>query len=181
MLRASRVYLIISRSLSTETDPVERLRKALGQKIVGIRKGMKPHTGWSEVVEIIEDARPLDSDSIITVGAGGLTDAAKVVGWALANDVRTKEDLTSLAASSQMKRVDLKQPNATVIGVPTTLSGGEYTTFAGATNDKTDVKEIFVPPGKNPVLGILNPRSGGSPDQTWSSTGVRSLDHCVDT
>lgn len=53
-----------------EIDPVERLRNALGQRLVGIWEGMKPHTYWSEVVEIIDDARPLDSDTIITVGAG---------------------------------------------------------------------------------------------------------------
>jgi alcohol dehydrogenase class IV len=78
-LKASRVYIIASKSLSTNTDALKRLEIALDGKIVGRRIGMKPHTLWSECLEVIEEARELDVDLIITLGAGSLTDAAKIV------------------------------------------------------------------------------------------------------
>ena len=40
---------------------------------------MKPHTLWSEVLEVTQDALEKDADLLITLGAGSLTDAAKIV------------------------------------------------------------------------------------------------------
>lgn len=77
---ASRVYIICSGSLARSTDALQKLKKALGEKLVaGVRVGMKSHTLWSEVVEIIKDARAVEADLILTLGAGSLTDGAKIV------------------------------------------------------------------------------------------------------
>jgi hypothetical protein len=40
---ASRVYVIVSNSIS-KTDNFTRLQDVLGDKIVGVRRGIKPHT-----------------------------------------------------------------------------------------------------------------------------------------
>lgn len=77
--KASRVYIIASGSLSRNTDHVKRLQQALGDKFIGIRYGMQPHTLWSEVVEITKDAEEKKADLLITLGAGSLTDAAKII------------------------------------------------------------------------------------------------------
>lgn len=77
---ASRVYIICSSSLARTTDALQELKTALGEKLVaGVRVGMKSHTLWSEVVEIARDARAVEADLILTLGAGSLTDGAKVV------------------------------------------------------------------------------------------------------
>lgn len=78
---ASKVYVICSGSLSRNTDALERLKTALGDKFAGVRIGMKPHTLWSEVVEIINDAKSVRADLLVTLGAGSLTDAAKIVSF----------------------------------------------------------------------------------------------------
>lgn len=77
--KASRVYVIASGSLSKNTDHVKQLQEALGGKIVGIREGMTPHTLWSEVLEIAEECRKTQADLIVTLGAGSLTDGAKII------------------------------------------------------------------------------------------------------
>lgn len=46
---------------------------------MGVRVGMKSHTQWSEVVEIVRDARQTEADILVTLGAGSLTDGAKIV------------------------------------------------------------------------------------------------------
>jgi alcohol dehydrogenase class IV len=40
---------------------------------------MKPHTLWSEILEIVAEARSSKADLLLTLGAGSLTDAAKIV------------------------------------------------------------------------------------------------------
>ena len=78
--QASRVYVICSGSLARNTDALEKLKTTLGEKtVVGVRVGMKSHTQWSEVVEIVRDARETEADLIMTLGAGSLTDGAKIV------------------------------------------------------------------------------------------------------
>lgn len=76
---ASRVYIIASKTLSTKTDALKRLETALDGKVVGRRIGMTPHTLWSECLEVTEETRKLDVDLLITLGAGSLTDAAKII------------------------------------------------------------------------------------------------------
>jgi alcohol dehydrogenase class IV len=77
--KASKVYIIASNSLSCNTDHVERLREALGDKVVGTRYGMKPHTLWSEILEVVQDASSVGADLLVTLGAGSLTDGAKII------------------------------------------------------------------------------------------------------
>ena len=75
---SSKVYIIVSNSIS-KTDNFTQLKKGLGDKIVGTRIGIKPHTPWDDLIEIINDIRQKGADAIITLGAGSLTDGAKVI------------------------------------------------------------------------------------------------------
>lgn len=86
---ASRVYVICSRSLARNTDALDRLTTALGpEKVVGRRIGMQSHTLWSEVLEIVEDARNVQADLLLTLGAGSLTDGAKIVALVCSTNTR---------------------------------------------------------------------------------------------
>jgi hypothetical protein len=75
---ASRVYVIVSSSIS-KTDNFARLHHGLGDKIVGVRRGIRPHTPWDDILEIVKDIKEKEADIIVTLGAGSLTDGAKVV------------------------------------------------------------------------------------------------------
>ncbi|KAI9048613.1 hypothetical protein LZ554_007445 [Drepanopeziza brunnea f. sp. 'monogermtubi'] len=176
---ASRVYIIVSKSIS-QTNAFTQLREALGEKVVGVRQGMKPHTSWDDILEIVLDVRGKDVDAIITLGAGSLTDGAKVVTFALANDVSTLGDLEKLTAEAvdPQKAVPCRVP---VINVPTSLSGGEYSSFAGATDMRNGHKTLFAHPSMGADLVILDPAlSISTPERIWLSTGVRAVDHCVE-
>ena len=76
----SKVYIICSGTLSRDTDALERLIAALGKEyVVGVKKGMVSHTMWSEIMEIMTEAREAKADCLVTLGAGSLTDGAKIV------------------------------------------------------------------------------------------------------
>ncbi|KAK7512258.1 putative Fe-containing alcohol dehydrogenase [Phyllosticta citriasiana] len=64
------------------------------------------------------------------------------------------------------------------------LSGGEYSDHAGGTNDETHHKYGFghagAPLGPRPA--ILDPKLVNTmPQRFWLSSGVRAIDHCVET
>lgn len=103
---------------------------------------------------------------------------------AVANFVSTLDELGSLTADNAPQRRDAIQPSAIpVICIPTTLSGGEYSSFAGATNDADGRKYSFSGPQMaGPALVILDPElATTTPAGVWLSSGVRALDHCVET
>ncbi|KAL2848173.1 alcohol dehydrogenase [Aspergillus pseudoustus] len=186
---AERVYVICSGSLARNTDSLDRLAQTLERvkvPIVGRRIGMKSHTLWSEVLEITADARACDADLILTLGGGSLTDGAKVIAFALANNAKTFDDLETLCMGPNQEppsAPDPKHPSVPIVSVPTTLSAGEYSNFAGATNDNTQRKHSFQAPVRGPQLIVLDPQlvASTTPESIWLSTGVRSVDHCVET
>ncbi|KAI1644790.1 putative Fe-containing alcohol dehydrogenase [Daldinia loculata] len=179
---ATKIYVICSRSLAGNTAYLDELKRRLGNKIAGVRIGMKPHSLWSEILEVVADTRKVDADLIVTLGAGSLTDAAKIVSFALANDVSTHAELDSLCPTSPKKRDDIKPSKVPVVCIPTSLSGGEYSSFAGATNDETGQKHSFSGALQGPALVILDPElSTTTPDKVWLSTGIKAVDHCVET
>ncbi|KAI1094392.1 putative Fe-containing alcohol dehydrogenase [Rostrohypoxylon terebratum] len=182
IFHASRIYIICSKSLARNTTYLDDLRKVLGGKVVGVRIGLKPHSLWSEILEIVADARKSNSDLIVTLGAGSLTDSAKIVSFALANDVSTHVELDTLIPTSPNKRDNIKPSEIPVVCIPTSLSGGEYSAFAGATNDETGQKHSFSGALKSPELVILDPElATTTPERVWLSTGIKAVDHCVET
>ena len=76
----------------------------------------------------------------------------------------------------------MKRPTVPVICIPTSLSGGEYFSLAGGTDDLvTHFKQGFLHDGMGVSLVILDAElSIGTPWFHWLSTGMRSIDHCVE-
>ncbi|OTB07947.1 hypothetical protein M426DRAFT_317449 [Hypoxylon sp. CI-4A] len=179
---ASSVYVICSKSLANNTSYLDDLIDALGDKLAGVRTGLQPHSLWSEVVQIVAAARETRADLIVTLGAGSLTDAAKVASFALANGVMLQEDLNGLTPTNTQNRDDIETSKVPVVCIPTSLSGGEYSAFAGATNDSTGQKVTFSKGLLSPALVILDPElATTTPEKIWLSTGVKAVDHCVET
>lgn len=79
---ASKVYIMASASLSKNTDRLEKLKSALqesGAEVVGIGTGIRPHSPWSQTLQMAAECRAGRADCVVTLGAGSTTDAAKVL------------------------------------------------------------------------------------------------------
>ena len=77
---ASGIYIVASKSLSTNTDRLDKLISAIGNdKVVGTRKGITPHTPWSEILQIAQECKEASVDCLVTLGAGSITDGCKLV------------------------------------------------------------------------------------------------------
>ncbi len=177
---AQRVFLMVSGTLNRQTDEVEKVRRALGNRCVGMFDRMPPHTPRSAVIAAAERARELGTDLIVTVGGGSITDGAKAVQLCLANDIRTPETLDSLRPVDG-KSPPCNAPTVRQITVPTTLSAGEFSAIAGVTDERRQVKELFRHPRIIPRAVILDPAvTGHTPEWLFLSTGIRAVDHCVE-
>lgn len=81
-----------------------------------------------------------------------------------------------------MTRLEVKTATLPIISIPTTLSGGEYQALAGGTDDETHAKHGFIHGTVGPRLVILDAElTTTTPDRFWLSTGIRAIDHCVET
>jgi maleylacetate reductase len=173
---AERVFLMVSGTLNRETDEIEKVRRALGNKCVGTFDRMPAHSPRAAVVAAANQAREARTDLIVTLGGGSITDGAKAVQLCLANDIRTVEGLDKVRATS-----DFKPPTVRQISIPTTLSAGEFSGIAGVTNEATKVKELFRHPLTIPAAVILDPEvTRHTPMWLFLSTGIRAVDHCVE-
>ncbi|KAL1887600.1 hypothetical protein Sste5346_010101 [Sporothrix stenoceras] len=185
--KASRVYVVVSKTLAATTDRLDRLVASLKKSdisVVGVRKGITPHTPWTEILSITEECRDANADCVVTLGAGSTTDGAKLVVLCLANDIRTPEQLSRYSVESTDIPTDVKPPVVPLITIPTSLSGGEYFSLAGGTDDTTEHKSHkygFLHSGMGSKLIILDAElTTLTPAYHWLSTGVRSIDHCVE-
>jgi alcohol dehydrogenase class IV len=181
---SSKVYIIASRTLSQKTDALDRLKSSLGEALIGVRIGISSHTPISEVLEIINEVKVLDIDCLITLGAGSLTDGAKLVRLALENKAYTAEDLNTLwgtPTSNPAIRKDICRPTIPLIHIPTSLSGGEYQALLGATETETHRKPTFFSKVESELV-IQDPElCCTTPEWVWLSTGIRAVDHCIET
>jgi maleylacetate reductase len=172
---AERVFLMVSGTLNRQTDEVDSVRRALGNKCVGTFDKMPAHSPRSAVIAAAAQAREARADMIVTLGGGSITDGAKAVQLCLANDVTTVDGLDKL------RNADVKAPTVRQVSIPTTLSAGEFSGIAGVTNEATKVKELFRHPLTIPQAVILDPEvTRHTPMWLFLSTGIRAVDHCVE-
>ena len=172
---AHRIYIIASKSLSTDTDALERLEEALGNRVVGKKVGITSYTLWSESLKTTAECRDLNIDLIITIGGGSLTDAAKIVALALSNNATSFDDLSRIPFSSEWasKNNEVAPAQIPIITIPTTLSGVEYQNLANGAGGAG---------GTGPSLVILDADlTTTTPNRFWLSTGISAVDHCVET
>ena len=173
---AERVFLMVSGTLNRDTDEIEKLRRALGNKCVGTFDRMPAHSPRSAIIAAANQAREARADLIVTLGGGSITDAAKAVQLCLANGVTTVEGMDTIRGTAEMKPPTVRQ-----ISIPTTLSAGEFSGLAGVTNEATKVKEMFRHPLTIPQAVILDPEvTRHTPMWLFLSTGIRAVDHCVE-
>jgi maleylacetate reductase len=184
-LDARAVYVMASGTLNRETDVVDAVRRVLGNRLAGVCAKIGSHTPRIDVVAAANEARAAKADLIVTVGGGSVTDAAKMVGLCLGNDVTSPEDLDRFRAvispDGKTERPPVKPPGVRSIDVPTTLSAGEFTSFAGCTDTIRHVKESFFHPLMMPQAVILDPAvTVHTPEWLFLSTGIRAVDHAVE-
>src|SRR5262249_35290511 len=125
-LDARAVFVLASGPLARDTDVVTTIRHVLGNRCAGVKAKIGAHTPRADVVEAANAAREAGADLLLTVGGGSVTDAAKMVGLCLGNDVKEPAGLDAYRAGGSSdgpaRRPAGNAPGARFIAIPTTLS-----------------------------------------------------------
>ena len=179
------VYVLASGTLARQTDVLDQMRDALGNRLAGVCAKIGSHTPRIDVVAAANEARALGADALLTVGGGSVTDAAKMVGLCLGNDVSDPAQLDNFrahtGADGRTERPPTKPPPVRSIAVQTTLSAGEFTYFAGCTDTARQLKESYGHKLMMPRVVILDPAATvHTPEWLFLSTGIRAVDHAVE-
>ncbi len=184
-LDAKRVFLLTSRTINITTDEVEKIKQALGDRFVGLHDHMPAHSPRDSVVACANAAREAGTDLLVTVGGGSVTDGGKVVAICLEHDISDVDGLEpyrTVVEDGIRKVPDFRAPSVRQIAVPTTLSAGEFNARAGVTDTRLQLKQSYVHRAIVPETVILDPAvTVHTPEWLWLSSGVRALDHAVET
>jgi alcohol dehydrogenase class IV len=183
---AARVFIVASKSLARKTTVVSTIAEALGSRYAGLFDGCVQHSPRASVIEAARAVRAAAPDLILTVGGGTAIDTVKVLQICLAHGVETTDGLDGLHASigSDGKRhlPDIRPSPVRQVVIPTTLSGAEFSNLAGITDERIRQKHSFIGPDVGARVVILDPEvTVHTPEWLWLSTGVRGVDHAVET
>jgi alcohol dehydrogenase class IV len=180
-----RALLITGHTLATKTDLVQRVMKAANGRIAGVFHDTIQHVHRQSVLRAAAQARALGADGVVSFGGGTPNDTGKAVVLALAQNIETATDFDH-------QRVKFEYPTTVdipavtgqalpMIAISTTLSGGEFTHFAGITDEVRKVKDLYIDKKLAAKAVFLDAElTLDTPLWLWLSTGMRAVDHCVE-
>jgi alcohol dehydrogenase len=176
--------LIITTPEIAATGTLERTKEALGDLYAGMFTGVIPHVPREMVIDAAREARGARADLLVSLGGGSSTDTARATALAVAENITAVEDFdkhkADLLSADGMPPITKKTPSQ--IAVPTTLSAAEYDAVAGITDAQRKIKELYIDVQLVPKVVILDPTLTLTvPMRTWLSTGVKAIDHCVES
>src|SRR6476620_11828841 len=157
-LDARRVYLIISRTLNTKTDEIEKIRKGLGDRYAASFDGIPQHTTREVVVQTAKHAKDAGADLIVAIGGGSVVDAAKIVLMCMEHEIFDESGLDGFETTPDRRFGPFRNPKVRMIAIPSTLSGGEYNSGSLVTDTRRKLKQIFNHPMMIPRAIMLDPR-----------------------
>ncbi len=136
----------------------------------------KGHTPLESVIDCATAVRDAKADLIVTVGGGTPIDTVKIVQLCLTQGIDDVDKLKAISGKPNSTPSIIRQ-----IIVPTTLSGGEYSSIAGGTDTKRKMKDSYLGPDLCGRVIILDPAiTRHTPEWLWFSTAIRAVDHAVE-
>lgn len=181
LIGAERVLLVTGATLAA-SDIAERVRTLLGARCAGVFEGCRQHVPRESVLAGATLARDLEVDGLVSLGGGSPIDTAKAVAMCLAMGVSSVADIDRLRLADEAAGVDLGGLVVPHVSVSTTLSGAEFTGVVGITDPVRGRKDLYASRSLAPKVAVLDAElSLATPGWLWAATGLRAIDHCVET
>jgi maleylacetate reductase len=180
-LDVRRVFLIVSRTLNTKTEEIEKIRVSLRDRYAGTFDGIPQHTTREVVVQAAAHAREAKADLIVAVGGGSVVDASKIILMCIEHEVANQDGLDGYETTPERRFGQFRNPKVRMIAIPSTLSGGEYNSGSLVTDTRRKLKQIFNHPMMMPRTIILDPAiTRYTPEKLWLGSGTRAMDHGIE-
>ena len=169
--------LVTNTSLSRPGGLADEIVAAMGDACTNVVSGVRANSPREDVIRIAEALRSKGVEAVVALGGGSVVEAVKAARISVTNNVRDAADMDRLKRTTTAAT-----PRPYLISLPTTLSAAEFTQFAGITDERSGVKDAFHHPDLAPDAVILDPEvTLATPADLWLSTGMRAIDHAVET
>ncbi len=171
-LKCSRAFIVTDQGVS-EAGLVERVEKALGNRLAGKFDQCPQDSGYHIVNQAAELAVQAGADCLVSVGGGSVIDTAKGMAILVKNGGKL-EDYSGF----QM----LTEPITPHIVIPTTAGTGSEVTYAFVIKDwEKNQKLLYADDYLIPNTAILDPAmTAGLPPMLTATTGMDALTHAVE-
>lgn len=180
-----KALLVTGKTLANKTPLVDKILASADKRIAAVYSDTQQHVHRSSVLGAIEQARAVDADGVISFGGGTPNDTGKAVVLGLAAQITHIDDFDSFRVRFEYPdKIEIPAVPGDAVpmfAISTTLSGGEFTHFAGITDSQRKVKDLYIDKKLAAQAVYLDPSlTLETPDWLWLSTGMRSVDHCIE-
>ena len=155
------MFIITGHSLMQQGTILGRIQELLGDRCAGVFGETRQHVPRATVLAATRAAQSADADLLISFGGGTPNDTAKLVALCLAENVTNERQLDRYRIRFQYPdKVEIPavhNPCLPHISISTTLSAGEFTNFAGATDEERKVKDLYTGAGLWVSEAFLDP------------------------
>jgi alcohol dehydrogenase class IV len=153
---------------------------------VGLFDQCVAHVPRASVFQAVAAVRAAEPDLIVTIGGGTPIDTVKILLICLAHDLTEPAELDDfhirILDDGSRHVPTVAAPPVRQIIIPSTLSGAEFSKIGGASDPMRQVKDLYIGREIGGQAVILDPAiSVHTPDWLWLSTGIRAVDHAVET
>ncbi|ARK29735.1 iron-containing alcohol dehydrogenase [Halalkalibacter krulwichiae] len=184
-LGAKKAILITSNSL-INSKIVSNIKEQLGERLTSIHCGTSQHVPSQTVFDIASKVKQEEADVLISLGGGTVIDSVKSIALILADGLKGATELKDYSVTfeypDKVTIPSIKGETLRHIAIPTTLSSAEFSNIAGITDENRKVKELYIDDKLTPVSVFLDPQlTLDTPKWLWSSSGIRALDHAIET
>jgi alcohol dehydrogenase len=180
---AGRIAIVTSPSVASQLMYRE-LRSLLGGRVAMEYCRIRPHPAIELIVELITLSAAARPDVYLAIGGGSVIDAAKLAAFGVAERITDAGQLAGFsvhAGERDPTRRATAEPRP-VVAVPTTLSAAEWNGFAATVDTASATKLLLRQLASTPAVVCLDPELAAStPRALWASTGIRAVDHAVET
>ncbi len=179
-LGAKRALVVTGATIVKNTDLVDQVKSALGDKYAGVFSGVRQHVPRQCVIEGAGMARELGVDVLVSLGGSSPSDAAKAMRLVLSEEERIDEFFVTFDPLSTIPPAQYDKMRVFQIAVPTTLSGGEFTSVVGISDRERKIKDTILHDRLAPKVIILDPEvTAFTPRELWSATGMKVLSDAI--
>ena len=174
-LESQRAFLLTTSSLA-HSELLQSLRKVLAPYLVGEFTGSRAHAPKEAVLDAARQARQAKVDVLVSFGGSSVVDLTKGVALVLAEGEELDRMQAHFSLSGGLQAPELPAPKVPHIALPTTLSGAEFTGFAGIGDSDRGVKTPYVDPKLTPRVVFHDPDlCCSTPALLWASTGMKAF------
>ncbi len=181
----ARVFVITVPELSR--GPIAaRVADLLGDRLVGVFDGVRAHVPYPVVMEAASAARAAEADLLVSLGGGSAIDTTRAVALAIGEGADSIEALEMFRARyDPASGTSLPATHGRAlphVAIPTTLAAAEFANAGAVTSLTRRVKDLLITDEITPRVVIHDAEVGlTTPVDLWVSTGMRSLDHAIET